>query len=90
MKSIYGYFTSCLIFSTDILQPSFIIVQEIDIDSVELLAQLVDAVDHLELSGGHGNLYDTGGDQAAVVAVHQPDKLAPGAQTGKYLGLENI
>ena len=51
------------------------------------LTQLVDALDHLQLGRRHCDLHNAGGDQAAVVAVHQPDKLTPGrTQTGNYMG----
>ena len=43
-----------------------------------LRSELVDAVDHLQLGGGHGDLNDAAGDHPLVVAVHEPHKLTPG------------
>ena len=41
------------------------------------LSKLVDAVDHLELGGRHGDVDDAAGDHPLVVTVHEPHKLTP-------------
>merc|ERR1719433_388686 len=38
-------------------------------------SQFVDATNHLNLSGWHGNFYDTCWNHTPVVTVHQPDKF---------------
>merc|ERR1719481_2256676 len=39
-------------------------------------SKLVDALDHLHLSYGHRHLHNARRNQAPVIAVHQPQKLA--------------
>ena len=50
-----------------------------------LCSEFVDAVDHLELGGGHGDLNDAARDHPFVVAVHEPHKLTPEKAILKFL-----
>ena len=50
-----------------------------------LSSKLVDAVDHLELGGRHGDVDDAAGDHPLVVTVHEPHKLTPRETISKPL-----